>query len=413
MSALKKPFVPSPLVVLSLVVFLSTLNWYNFSAIFPVLQVEWGITSRQGGMLMGIVQVGYAFSVVIFGYISDKIGARRVLLYGCLIAGITGILFATMAAGFASGFILRFAAGLGVGALYVPSMVYLIQVYPPQRRGYALGILTGALSLAIGATYLFSGIAITLFSWRQSVILTSAPAFLGCLLIKYRLPELQPPAPENGVSTPITWKAFRRQLSGSVFWLIILGYLGHSWELIALRGWIGPYFVHCLLLKGSNLKQATALGGAMAAAGNLTNFFATVAGGWISDRLGYLRTAAVFTVFGGLLSFIFGHLFFLPFYVLAGVGMIYLFLVIADSAIYKAMLTEAISPGLSGLWLGFQSAIGFGIPVIPYFLFGATLDTTGSWGAAFSVLGVGAVGTLVSLIMLIRFGRNCRREIER
>ncbi len=402
---MSKQFLRTPLVVLGTALFLSTFNWYNFPAIFPVLQVEWSISAGQGGVMMGMVQVGYAVSVFISGIFSDRVNPRLVFMQGCLLAGVSGLLFAVVANGFYSGLILRFLAGLGVGALYVPGMVYLSCLYPPRRRGAAIGLFTGALSLAIAGAYFFSGIFVAFWSWRHAVFMTSLPAFAGFFLVRYRLPDQVSAATKTSARTAGTgpnhgsrWLSYRDLLMSGFFWWILLAYLGHTWELIALRGWIGPFFTASLMLQeGAVLRQATALAGTLAAIGNLINFVATSYGGWLSDRFGSLRTAALLATLGGVLSFEFGHLLRLPFWALGLIGMVYLFFVIADTAIYKTILAEVFPPASLGIALGLQASIGFGLTALPYYLFGVVLDRTTSWGLSFSLLGLGAVATLIAL----------------
>lgn len=402
-----KQFARSPLAILSAALFFATFNWYNFSAVFPVLQAEWSITAGQGGIMMGAVQVGYAASVLVSGIFSDRVNSRYVFMRGALLAGVSGILFAVAANGFWSGLALRFLAGMGVGALYVPGMVYLTHIYPLHKRGTAIGIFTGALSLAIAGAYFFSGLLVALAGWRYAVFYTSVPAFIGFFLVKRWLPpesqakqdgngEARPCPPEPGQSRRLHYRSL---LVSGLFWWVMLGYLGHSWELIALRGWIGPYFTASLMLReGAILEQSTALAGTLAAAGSLMSFVATGYGGWLSDRIGPVKTAALLTALGGAFSFTFGFLIKLPFGALGLVGMVYLFFVIADSAIYKVMLAETTPPEFIGSALGIQAAIGFGLAALPYYLFGAVLDRTASWGLSFGLLGLGAAATLISLI---------------
>ncbi|MCE8423751.1 MAG: hypothetical protein J5U17_09530 [Candidatus Methanoperedens sp.] len=82
----------------------------------------------------------------------------------------------------------------------------------------------------------------------------------------------------------------------------------------------------------------------------------------------------------------------------------------ADTATYKAGLTDMVSARIRGTSLGFQSALGFGITIISPQIFGAVLDTTNRgnqnitvWGPAFAVL---AAGPTIGLILLAALRRH-------
>ena len=76
------------------------------------------------------------------------------------------------------------------------------------------------------------------------------------------------------------------------------------------------------------------------------------------------------------------------------------FWVIADSAIYKAALTEMVSEKNRGTILGLQSAVGFSMTVIAPLVFGAMLSKINggvptaeatNWGPCFAMLGIVAI----------------------
>jgi MFS family permease len=87
------------------------------------------------------------------------------------------------------------------------------------------------------------------------------------------------------------------------------------------------------------------------------------------------------------------------------------FWVVADSAIYKAGLTEMVSPKLRATFLGAQSAAGFGITIVAPAVFGQILEyyngkvapvNASIWGPSFLSLGVGALLAPIASIALQR-----------
>ena len=87
------------------------------------------------------------------------------------------------------------------------------------------------------------------------------------------------------------------------------------------------------------------------------------------------------------------------------------FWVIADSAIYKAGLTEMCSTRIRTTMLGVQSAFGYSMTIIAPVVFGKVLQAYNPganpteavhWGPAFLVLGVGALGAPLAIWVLRR-----------
>ena len=155
----------STLVLLCLGQLTAGLTWYNYSAILPILQKEWSLTGTQAGIVLSAFQAGYVIAVVVLGFLSDKIGGRKVFVISAIETSLAGLSFAIFANGFYSAIIIRALAGLGQGGLYVPGMKLLSQYFPPKERGKALGIYTSALiGSYAGALYMAAPIA-SAYSW--------------------------------------------------------------------------------------------------------------------------------------------------------------------------------------------------------------------------------------------------------
>ena len=92
---------------------LITQNWYNFSAVLPILQPLWNLTATQTGLIVAAFQLGYVISVLICSFFSDTHSPQKIFILGGLVSGISSLAFVLLANGFFSALILRFIVGIG------------------------------------------------------------------------------------------------------------------------------------------------------------------------------------------------------------------------------------------------------------------------------------------------------------
>ncbi len=170
------------------------------------------------------------------------------------------------------------------------------------------------------------------------------------------------------------------------------------WELYAFWAWVGPFLVAAGLAGGLAAGQAVRWGGTLASLIILLGAVAVYLGGLAADRRG--RTAII--ILAGLASalgeLVVGHLLGHGLG-LATAGAVWVGLwVNADSAVFKAGLTELVSAKVRGLALGLQSVAGFGATIVAPVCFGWVLEwqngpgdptRAGSWGLPFAILGGG------------------------
>ncbi len=84
--------------------------------------------------------------VIITGWLSDHIGAKRVVLAGTLGVASCSNAFAFLASDFSTILILRTLTGMFAGAIYAPGMALLSKWFPSRERGFAIGVYSGALA---------------------------------------------------------------------------------------------------------------------------------------------------------------------------------------------------------------------------------------------------------------------------
>lgn len=386
------------LLLMFLSLFIGYLPWYNYSAVMPYISKEFGFTSIQEGLIVSAFQLGYVLVVLVTGWLADKVGSKKVVAGATLCTAIFASAFTFVAHDFWSTLLMRLLTGLSAGAIYAPGMSLLANWFPAQERGKAMGAYTAGLVASYAGGYFIASPLAAVFNWRIGMLATSLPVFLAAFLV-FAFVEEKPkpqvkfdgapeviggaavPAPEGGYWGPIL-------LTGS--------YMGHMWELYAFWGYIGSFMMSCCLRHG--LTAAT--GGFLAAIIILVGAPAVYFMGLLADKWGRTKAIMVSATASLVPEFFFGYLLDAPLWVTVTVGLWIGFWVIADSAIYKAGLTDMISDKVRGTILGVQSAVGFSMTVLAPVAFGTllgrlnngvpTLEAT-TWGPCFVMLGIGAV----------------------
>ncbi len=141
------------LVVAWLTMFLVGTELFVFSPLLPVLAADYHIAPALAGLAVTMFSLAYMVSAPLFGYFSDRIGRRRVLICSLLAFALANILTAG-AASLPSLLAVRLFAGTAAAGVS-PSIYALVgSVAPPDRRATWLALVVSGLlvSLAVGAS---------------------------------------------------------------------------------------------------------------------------------------------------------------------------------------------------------------------------------------------------------------------
>ncbi|MBL1142801.1 MAG: MFS transporter [Proteobacteria bacterium] len=122
-----------------------------------------------------------AMFVLIFGRLADMVGRKRIFLIG------TGsVIVTSLIAAFAvSGTMLvaaRFLQGMSAAMLYATQVAIVSSVFPPAKRGRAIGLTVSTIYLGLTIGPLLGGFVIDAFGWRASFLLHIPLAFVVLLL---------------------------------------------------------------------------------------------------------------------------------------------------------------------------------------------------------------------------------------
>ena len=409
------------LIGMIIAIILSYLTWYNFSAIINFIIEDIELTPGQVGIIISAFQVGYVITVLLTGWLADKIGSRAVILYSTLGTAIFSTLFAWLAVDFWSALILRLLAGAFCGGIYAPGMSLLANWFPSRERGKSIGAYIAGLTFSYAASYFIAPQLAAEFSWRISILMTSLPAFISFLII-YKFIEEMPeiknqqtktardpdksldinniesevqPAPDGGFKGPA---------------IITTSYMGHMWELYGFWGWIGPFMVSAAAAVGYEYTRASIIGGRLAAIIILIGAPAVWLMGKISDKIGRTKTIIICSIFSLTVQLIFGFLHGGSLIIITIAGLWIGFWVISDSACHSTGLTEMVHPDIRATSLGIQNALGFMVTAISPAVFGFILEIhnqgidnitfASNWGLSFLVLGLGAILAPIAAFVL-------------
>ncbi len=133
----------------------TSMNFFFFGSVnafvlLPLYIQRLGGTEAQIGLVMGMYNAAGIFCQPLVGAWVDHIGRRPFLLLGVSLVAVASVGFNLFAALplFA---VLRILQGVGFSAFFVSNYTMVVDLVPPERRGWALGIfgISGLLSTAL------------------------------------------------------------------------------------------------------------------------------------------------------------------------------------------------------------------------------------------------------------------------
>jgi MFS family permease len=382
------------LVVIALAEFLGMTLWFSATAVTPALSRELQLSAAEASWLTMAVQGGFVTGTLIAAFvnIADLVQGRHLVCAGA-VGGALANAAVLVAPGAGSAIGLRFLTGVALAAVYPPAMKMAASWFV-SRRGLALGLLIGALTLGKAVPYLMT----TVFGdrWQLPLLVASGLALAGgvlALAVARDGPYLLP-------SRRFDPQAITRLLRIRGVRLAIAGYLGHMWELYAMWTWVGVFATASFAAAG--------LGPSAATAGSAAAFLAIGSGaagcataGWIADRVGKARVAGwalVTSATCAALTFaVFGTR---PLWVFALV-MLWGFAVVADSAQFSALVSEHAPSDQVGTALTFQTSLGFLLTMVTIDALPRVGEAWG-WQYASLLLVPGPIAGAIAMKMLDR-----------
>jgi EmrB/QacA subfamily drug resistance transporter len=198
----------------------------------PTLQTHF---SASGSTLQWIVDsylLSFAGVLLTMGTLGDRFGRKRALQGGLVLFGVASVL-AAFAQDATQLIVLRAAMGVG-GAMIMPATLsVIIDIFPREERGKAIGIWSAIAGVGIGLGPFVGGLLLEWFSW-SSVFWLNVPIVGAALIAGFALvPESRDPRPG----------AF--DLRGAALSIATLVTLVYGIIEAGPRGWTDPVVLGC------------------------------------------------------------------------------------------------------------------------------------------------------------------------
>nr|WP_318567254.1 MFS transporter [Salinigranum marinum] len=361
--------------------------WFSATAAAPELATEWGLTPSETAWLTIAVQLGF----VVGAFLSSVLTLSDVVRPRYLFAGSAffGAVLTAAIAGFVNtalpAIALRFLTGVALAGVYPPGMKIMAGWFR-EGRGFAIGVLVGALTIGSALPHLLRGIGGV--GQPRLVLYGAAGLAVAGALLALRVE----PGPHQPPAAPFDPSALGRMLRDRGTMLANGGYFGHMWELYAVWTWIPAFLIASLSASGSGVgvsQTASYIAFGTIGVGGLGAISAGVA----SDRLGRTTVTSVSMVVSGAASVLAGFVFGSSPLVLVPFVLVWGFAIVADSAQFSAAVSELAEESYVGTALTMQTAIGFLLTTVSIQLIPMVVDVVG-WRWAFLPLAIGpALGT--------------------
>jgi sugar phosphate permease len=273
------------LIMLCVMYLITYLDRVNVSTAAAGFGKEFHLSHTEVGLVFSAFAYPYLLFQVIGGWVSDRFGAKRTLLFcGTLWAA------ATVLTGFAGGLASLLAArvllGFGEGATFPAATAAMSRWVAKERRGFAQGITHAAARVGNALAPAAIVIVMAKYGWREAFYISGAISLVWVAIWwltftehpkdhpRITAAELQIlPAPKaKPAKVPFT-QLFKRMLP------VTIVYFCYGWTLWLFLSWIPQYFLHSYDL---NLTKSALFAS--------TVFFAGVLG----DTLGGIVTDKIF-----------------------------------------------------------------------------------------------------------------------
>jgi MFS family permease len=158
-----------------------------FSFLLIPIGKELRLSVSEEAWLLGVALGGSGIGGILFGYLSDLHGRKRVMMWTICLYSL-GTALTAFATGPGTLLLFRLLTGLGVGGEWAVGHALLAEASPSRMRGRASALLQAGEPLGVALAAVVGLLGAPLIGWRGVFLLSSATAAIA-LVVRRHLPE--------------------------------------------------------------------------------------------------------------------------------------------------------------------------------------------------------------------------------
>jgi len=374
----------------------------GYGVVLPEMIRDLEFSRTAGGSIYNTYLFAYLALTPFTGFLTDRLGARRVIAVCSLILG-TGVLLMGTVRSLSAACIFYAIVGLGSTGMWTPVITVVQRWFSPKKRGLALGILSTGYGLGFGTMGAAFPWIVQQFNWRfawyflgagalamfffNSLLLRSDPASAG--FEPWGLKERIDPGKIVQTEKP---SFVKKVLKYKPFWIIGLSYFCIAYSLYGITTFMVDFAKYEIGLPLSKASFLATIHGVCQIIGVLTILP-------LSDYLGRKKTILISNL--AITITLTGILF-------VGQSWITLFILVGILAVFYGVtfpiygacagdyFPKALMGTVIGAWTPFY---GLGA-ILVHWVSGMLRDTTGSYSIAFSINAIMAALGFYFFLML-------------
>jgi predicted MFS family arabinose efflux permease len=351
----------------------------SFSSAFAIFKVppqiqslmtDFGLTYTLAGFFMGLVGLSIVVSSIPGGLIIARYGPKKIGLAAILLV-IVGGLIQVIPQSIYLLFIGRIIEGVGISLGLVSAPTIISALFPPNKRGFALGLYL--ICYPLGSVVAMNVSLVIPLGWGWRIIwwlsLCVTLASLTALLYTREIKVVQ--------STSRV--SIRRAISNPLLWILPLANMGIGSPGNSLMNW-GPTYLN--LAHGI----AVPLGSLLVSLTMLMAIPISPIGGWLADKVRPRKLVYAFPLLA--LAILYPSIPYIPFSIFLIMMLVIGFFNNIVPPAVMADIVEVAGPEATSIGFGIiTTMVNIGIMVSSP-LFGFIYDTYGSWNLCFLSLAI-------------------------
>lgn len=381
----------------------------GYGVVLPEMIRDLGFSRTVGGTILNSYFISYIALTPFVGYLTDRLGARRVITTCVFILGVGVFMMGTVKTLWTACFFFSIA-GLGATGMWTPVLTVAQRWFTPKKRGLALGIISTGYGLGFATMGVAFPWIVDHFNWRYAWYFLGGGALamvmLNGLLLRSTpesagfLPWGQKEAVSSSGLRKMTRPAagsFPKLLKDRTFWLIGFSYFCISYSLYGITTYMVDYAKYSM---GLSLEKASFL----ATIHGLCQIIGVLTILPLSDYLGRKKTMVVtqFFITSSLLGILFVGNNWVMLYILIGILAVFYGVTFP---LYGACAGDYYSREVMGTVIGAWTPLYGTGAILSHWMGGVLRDAMGNYDYAFTINAVMA-GIALLLFSRVKKGSN-------